>query len=93
MQAKPPQAGGPGDQSAEIARLRREVERLRMEQDILKKLSPSCLLTPPSATPSTSSVISRRTLRTSGRLPLLNGASQPASPEHAQPALLSTSVS
>ena len=33
----PPQAGGPGDQSAEIARLRREVERLRMERDILKK--------------------------------------------------------
>jgi transposase len=36
-QAAPPQAGGPGDQSAEIARLRREVERLRMERDILKK--------------------------------------------------------
>ncbi len=36
-QATPPQAGGPGDQSAEIARLRREVERLRMERDILKK--------------------------------------------------------
>ncbi len=35
-QATPPQAGGPGDQSAEIARLRREVERLRMERDILK---------------------------------------------------------
>ena len=35
-QATPPQAGGPGD-SAEIARLRREVERLRMERDILKK--------------------------------------------------------
>ena len=32
-----PQAGSPGDQSAEIARLRREVERLRMERDILKK--------------------------------------------------------
>ena len=36
-QAVPPQAGSPGDQSAEIARLRREVERLRMERDILKK--------------------------------------------------------
>jgi transposase len=36
-QAAPPQAGSPGDQSAEIARLRREVERLRMERDILKK--------------------------------------------------------
>ncbi len=36
-QATPPQAGSPGDQSAEIARLRREVERLRMERDILKK--------------------------------------------------------
>jgi transposase len=36
-QATPPQAGGPGDQRAEIARLRREVERLRMERDILKK--------------------------------------------------------
>ena len=35
-QATPPQAGSPGDQSAEIARLRREVERLRMERDILK---------------------------------------------------------
>jgi transposase len=32
-----PRAGSPGDQSAEIARLRREVERLRMERDILKK--------------------------------------------------------
>jgi transposase len=36
-QAMPPQAGSPGDQSAEIARLRREVERLRMERDTLKK--------------------------------------------------------
>ena len=36
-QAMPPQAGSSGDQSAEIARLRREVERLRMERDILKK--------------------------------------------------------
>lgn len=27
----------PGDQAAEIARLRKEVERLRMERDILKK--------------------------------------------------------
>ena len=36
-QAMPPQAGSPGDQSAEIACLRREVERLRMERDILKK--------------------------------------------------------
>lgn len=36
-QATPPQAGSPGDQSVEIARLRREVERLRMERDILKK--------------------------------------------------------
>ena len=36
-QATPPQAGSPGDQSAEIARLRREVERLRMERDNLKK--------------------------------------------------------
>jgi transposase len=36
-QAAPPQAGSPADQSAEIARLRREVERLRMERDILKK--------------------------------------------------------
>ena len=36
-QAMPPQAGAPGDQAAEIARLRREVERLRMERDILKK--------------------------------------------------------
>lgn len=36
-QAMSPQAGCPGDQSAEIARLRREVERLRMERDILKK--------------------------------------------------------
>jgi transposase len=37
MQARPPQADSPRDQSAEIARLRREVERLRMERDILKK--------------------------------------------------------
>jgi len=36
-QATPPQAGSPAHQSAEIARLRREVERLRMERDILKK--------------------------------------------------------
>ena len=36
-QAMPPQAGGPADQSAEIVRLRREVERLRMERDSLKK--------------------------------------------------------
>lgn len=36
-QAVPPQAGMPGEQTAEIARLRREVERLRMERDILKK--------------------------------------------------------
>lgn len=28
-----------GDQAAEIARLKRELERVRMEQDILKKLS------------------------------------------------------
>jgi transposase len=33
----PPLAGGPDERSAEIARLRREVERLRMERDILKK--------------------------------------------------------
>jgi transposase len=32
-----PQAGTPGDPSGEIVRLRREVERLRMERDILKK--------------------------------------------------------
>lgn len=32
-----PQGGYPGDPSVEIARLRREVERLRMERDILKK--------------------------------------------------------
>jgi len=32
----PPPAGGPDERSAEIARLRREVERLRMERDILK---------------------------------------------------------
>ena len=31
-QATPPQTGGPGDQSAEIARLRREVEQLRMNE-------------------------------------------------------------
>jgi transposase len=37
MQATPPQAGSPGEQSAEITRLKREVERLRMERDILKK--------------------------------------------------------
>lgn len=37
MHATPPQAGSPGEQSAEIARLKREVERLRMERDILKK--------------------------------------------------------
>lgn len=36
-QAIPPQAGMPGDQAAENARLRREVGRLRMERDILKK--------------------------------------------------------
>jgi transposase len=36
-QAMPPLAGGPDDRSAEITRLRREVERLRMERDILKK--------------------------------------------------------
>lgn len=34
-QASPPR--GSDDQSAEIARLKREVERLRMERDILKK--------------------------------------------------------
>jgi transposase len=32
-----PRAGMPDVQSAEIARLRREVERLRMEREILKK--------------------------------------------------------
>jgi transposase len=37
MHATPPQAGSPGAQSAEITRLKREVERLRMERDILKK--------------------------------------------------------
>ena len=37
MQAMPAQAGNPGEQSAEITRLKREVERLRMERDILKK--------------------------------------------------------
>jgi transposase len=37
MQAMPSQAGSPGEQSAEITRLKREVERLRMERDILKK--------------------------------------------------------
>jgi len=36
-QAVAPQAGTPGDPSAENARLRREVQRLRMERDILKK--------------------------------------------------------
>jgi transposase len=36
-QAVSPQAGTPGDPSAENARLRREVQRLRMERDILKK--------------------------------------------------------
>ena len=36
-QAVSPQAGMPEDKSIEIARLRREVERLRMERDILKK--------------------------------------------------------
>ncbi len=36
-QAVAPQAGTPGDPSGEIVRLRREVERLRMERDILKK--------------------------------------------------------
>jgi transposase len=36
-QAMAPPAGGPDERSAEIARLRREVERLRMERDILKK--------------------------------------------------------
>ena len=41
MQATPAQAGSPGEQSAEITRLKREVERLRMERDILKKRSPS----------------------------------------------------
>lgn len=35
MQATPPQAGSPGEQSAEITRLKRGVERLRMERDIL----------------------------------------------------------
>lgn len=35
--AMPPLAGGPDERSAEIARLHREVERLRMERDILKK--------------------------------------------------------
>ena len=37
MQAIPLQAGSSGEQSAEITRLKREVERLRMERDILKK--------------------------------------------------------
>jgi transposase len=36
-QAVAPRAGMPDVQSAEIARLRREVERLRMEREILKK--------------------------------------------------------
>jgi transposase len=36
-QAVTPQAGGTTDQAAEIARLKRENERLRMERDILKK--------------------------------------------------------
>ena len=36
-QAVAPQAGTPDDPSAENARLRREVERLRMEREILKK--------------------------------------------------------
>jgi transposase len=37
MRATPPQAGSPGEQLAEITRLKGEVERLRMERDILKK--------------------------------------------------------
>jgi len=36
-QAVAPQAGTPDDPSAENSRLRREVQRLRMERDILKK--------------------------------------------------------
>ena len=36
-QATPPQAGSPGDQSAEIARLRRKVERLRMELRAIRR--------------------------------------------------------
>ena len=36
-QAVAPQAGTPDDQLAEMARLRREVQRLRIERDILKK--------------------------------------------------------
>lgn len=40
-QATARQAGSPADQSAEIARLRRDVERLRMERDTLRKLAPS----------------------------------------------------
>jgi transposase len=36
-QAVAPRAGTPDDQSAEIARLHRENDRLRMERDILKK--------------------------------------------------------
>jgi transposase len=35
-QAMPPEAGHPGDQPVEIARPLRDVERLRMERDILK---------------------------------------------------------
>ena len=40
----PQQAAAPlatGDQAAEIARLKRELDRVRMERDILKKLSQS----------------------------------------------------
>jgi transposase len=39
-QAVAPQAGTPDDPAAEIARLRREVQRLRMERDILKMYGP-----------------------------------------------------
>jgi transposase len=39
-QAVAPQAGTPGDQLAEIARLRREVGRLRLERDILNRTLP-----------------------------------------------------
>jgi transposase len=35
--AVPADAGGVADQASEIAQLRRENERLRMERDILKK--------------------------------------------------------